>query len=135
MFQPNLRYVTLSSSWITEWQSKGLSNEILKVVSTTNNTLTPSVTFYRGKVRLRFTGSVLQQKALTYSHKKVVNIYVVYEMDYFQNENNYPILRNALFGAVKLTKNVDTCKYKYFDYGIGFDGRGFCSHSGGGTGR
>ena len=29
-----------------------------------------------------------------------------------------------LFGAVKLTKNVDIDKYKYSGYGIGFDTRG-----------
>ena len=49
---------------------EGLSNKILKVVFTTNNTLTPSVSHYWDKVRLRFTGSVLQPKIVTYSHKK-----------------------------------------------------------------
>ena len=29
-----------------------------------------------------------------------------------------------MFGAVKLTKNADINKYKYFGYGIGFDRRG-----------
>ena len=33
-------------------------------------------------------------------------------------------LENSLFGAVKLTKNVDIDKYKYSGYGIGFDRRG-----------
>ena len=62
VFQPILKYFTLNSNWITEWRSKGLSNESLEVVSTSDNTLTPSVNYYRGKVRLRFTESVLQQK-------------------------------------------------------------------------
>ena len=31
------------------------------------------------------------------------------------------MLQNYFFGAVKLTKNVDPDKYKYSDYGIGFD--------------
>ena len=39
-----------------------MSNESLEVVSKTDNTLTPSVIYYGDKVRLRFTGSVLQQK-------------------------------------------------------------------------
>ena len=30
------------------------------------------------------------------------------------------MLRNSLFGAVKLTKNADFDKYKYSGYGIGF---------------
>ena len=113
-FQLILRYFTLNSSWITEWKSKRLCNESLKVVPIANNTLTPSVNYYGEKVKLRFTGSVLQQKTVTYRHKKVINIYVVYEIDDFQNVDNYPTLGNALFGAVKLTKNADIDKYRYF---------------------
>ena len=43
-------------------------------------------------------------------------------------------MTNALFGAVKLTKNVDIDKYKYSEYRIGFDGHGFYSYPSGGTG-
>ena len=32
-------------------------------------------------------------------------------------------LGNCLFGSVKLTKNANPDKYKYSDYGIGFDSR------------
>ena len=70
VFQLILKYFTLNSTWITKWKSKGLSNESLEVVSTTGNTLTPSVNYYGDKVRLRCTGSVLQEKTFTYSHKK-----------------------------------------------------------------
>ena len=75
------------------------------------------------------------KKTVTYSHKKVVNLYVVYEMTNFRGIDNYPTLTNALFGAVKLTKSSDIDKYKYSGYGIGFDGKGFFSHPSGGTGR
>ena len=44
-------------------------NEIREVFTKTDNTVTPSVNYYL-KVRLRFAGSVLQQKAVRYSHKK-----------------------------------------------------------------
>ena len=77
----------------------------------------------------------MQQKTVTYSHKKVVNIYVVYKIINFHDIDNYPTLKNALFGAVKLTKNGHIDKYKYFGYGIGFDGYGFSLHPSGGTGR
>ena len=56
-------------------------------------------------------------------------------MDDFQIVDNYPTLRNALFGAVKSAKNADIDKYRYFGYGIGFDGRGSYSHPSGGNGR
>ena len=38
--------------------------------------------------------------------------------------NQSATLENCLFGAVKLTKNTDISKYKYFGYGIGLDGHG-----------
>ena len=124
-FQSILEYFTLNSSQITKQKSKGLSNESLEVVSTSNNTLNQLINYYGDKVRLKFTGSILQQKINTYNHKKVVNLYVVYEITNSHGTDNYPTLTNALFGAVKLTKNADIDKYKYSRYGIGFDGHGF----------
>ena len=135
VFQSILKYFTLNSSWITKWKSKGLSNKSVEVVSTSSNTLTPSVNYYGEKARLKFTGSILKQKIVKYSHKKVVNLYVVYEITNFHGIDNYPTLTNALFGAVKLTKNADIDKYKYSGYGIGFNEHGFFSHPFGGTGR
>ena len=53
---------------MTKWKSKGLSNESLEVVSKAGNPLTPSVNYYGDKGRLRFPGSVLQQKTITDCH-------------------------------------------------------------------
>ena len=39
------------------------------------------------------------------------------------------MLGNSLFGAVKLTKNADSNKYSFTQYGIGFDSSGFFSLS------
>ena len=103
---------------------KGMSNESFEVVSKTDNTLTPSVNYYGEKVRLRFVGSVLQQKAVTNSHEKVVNFYVVYEIINFHGLGSYPTVANA-----------DIDKYRYFGYGIGFDEHGSFSHPNGGDGR
>ena len=52
-----LEYFTLNSNWITKCKSRGLSNESLEVVSKKDNALTPSVNYYRDKVRLRFAGN------------------------------------------------------------------------------
>ena len=113
VFQPILEYFTLNSDWITKWKSKKVSKKSLEVVSKTDNTLTLLFNYYEDKVRLRFTGSVLQQKTVTYSHKKVLNLYVVYEITNFHGVENYPTLTNVLFGAAKLTENDDIDKYKY----------------------
>ena len=130
-----LECFTLNSNKITKWESKGLSNESLEAISTCENTLTPSINYYGDKAKLKFTGSVLQRKTITYNHKKIVNLNIVYELTNFHGTNNYSTLTNALFGAVKLTKNADIDKYKYSGSRIGFDGRGFYSHPSGGTGR
>ena len=54
VFQPVVRYFTLNSNWITKWKTKGLPNESLEVVSKTDNTLTPSVNYYGGKVIINY---------------------------------------------------------------------------------
>ena len=47
-----------------------------------------------------------------------MNLYVVYEITNFID--SYATLANVLFGAVKLTKNADIDKYRYFGYRIRF---------------
>ena len=44
-------------------------------------------------------------------------------------------LNDSLFGAVNLTKNTDSDKYKYFWYGIGFDVNGILLSDGSGFGK
>ena len=110
-----IEYFTLDDKCITKWRSKGLSNENLEVVSTSDNVLSAEINYNENKLRLKFNGSILQQKIDTYNHKKVVNIYIVYEITKFRYNIN-PILTNALFGAVKITKNADMKKYNYSGY-------------------
>ena len=100
VFQSTFEYFTLNSSWMTKWKSEGSSNKRLEVVSTSSNTLNPLINYYGDKVRLRYTGSILKQKTVIHSHKKVVNLYVVYEITNFHGTNNYSTLTNALFVAL-----------------------------------
>ena len=60
--------------------------------------------------------------------------YIVYEISK-NNISDYPTIKNCLFGAVKLTKNTDIDKYRYFGYGIGFDRHGSFSFPGTGLGK
>ena len=105
------------------WQSKGLSNESIKPPTTTNNSLTPELNHYGTKTKAKFTGSCLKHSSHIFTHKKVVNIYIVYELAASSSYTSDPTIRNCLFGAVTLTKNADIEKYKYSGYGIGFDRR------------
>ena len=52
----------------------------------------------------------------------MVNLFIVYELDTWSRDLSTDVtLKDCLFGAVKLTKNADTDKYKYSSYGRGFN--------------
>ena len=97
--------------------------------------LTPELKYYATKTRVNFTGSCLKQSKISYTHEKVVNIYIVYKLGASSSHNNDPTLKNCLFGAVTLTKNADIDKYGYSGYGIGFDRRSSFSFPGDGFGQ
>ena len=79
--------------------------------------------YYGTKIRLEFRGSCLKQDKSTFNHGKIVNIYIIYELDKTYVKS-HPTLVNCLFGAVSITKNADIDKNKYSGYGIGFDRTG-----------
>ena len=77
----------------------------------------------------------MKQDKVTFNHRKVINIYIFYEIDKSFNISDYLTLENCLFGAVTLTKNADIDKYGYSGYGIGFDRHGSFSFPGTGVGK
>ena len=121
------------------WQSKGVSNESIKPPTTSNNNLTPEFSYHNNtRTRVKLEGSCLKQSNFTFTHKKIVNIYIVYELGElgaFSSHISDPTLKNCLFGAVALTKNADVDNYNYSGYGIGFDRRGSFSFPSGGFGQ
>ena len=136
VFQPINRYfkVITNKFYISSWKSKGLSDEAIKSPVTSDNSLTPLTDYLASKMRLKFSGSCLKQPKLQCTHGTIVNIYTVYELGASGSNNNGPILKNCLFGAVTLTKNADIDKYRYSGYGTGFDRRSSFSFPGGGFG-
>ena len=48
----------------------------------------------------KFTGSCSKQPKMSYTHAKVVNIYIAYELGASSSHSNDHILKNCLFGAV-----------------------------------
>ena len=142
VFLPMGKYFKLNSvvgviDRVLSWQSKGLSNKSIKAPTTSQsyNSLTPELKYYGTKIRIKFTRSCLKQPDHIFTHKKVVNIYIVYELAASSSHNSDPTLKNCLFGAVTLTKNADIEKYKYSGYSIGFDRRSSFSFTGGGFGQ
>ena len=126
VFQPIRRYFTLitNTNHISSWKSKGLPDESIKPPTTSDNSLAPAINNYGNKIRVKFARSCLKQSdKLLYTHRKIMNIYSVYELGASSSNDNDPTLRNCLFGAVTLTKNSDIEKYGYSGYGIEFDRR------------
>ena len=137
VFQQIIMYfkVITNTDFISSWKSKGLSAESIKPPTTSDHSLTPAVSYYGAKTRVKFTGSCLKQPQISCIHGEVVNIYIVYEPGESSSHNNDPTLTNCLFGAATLTKNADIDKNEYSDYEIGFDRRSSLSFPGGGLGQ
>ena len=140
VFLPMRKYFKLNSAvgvtdYVLSWQSKGLSNESIKPPTASNNNLNPRLSYYGTKVRVQFTKSCLKQPNHIFTHKKIVNIYIVYELGASTSHSSDSTIKNYLFGAVTLTKNADIEKYKYSGYGIGFDRRSSFSFPNGGFGQ
>ena len=96
----------------------------MKLPTTSNNSLTPELNYYNNtKTRVKFKGSCLKQSNFTFTHNKILNIYIAYELGASSSHTSDPTLKNCLFGAVALTKNADIDNYKYSGYGTGFDRR------------
>ena len=91
-----------------------LRNHPLKPPDTSDKSLTPAVSYYGTKTTVKFTGSCLKQPKISYTHGKVVNIYIVYELGASSSRNNNPTLENCLFGAVTLTKKCWYCQVCVF---------------------
>ena len=66
----------------------------------------------------------MKENKLDYLNNSVVNIYIVYKID--NNRNTDFTIQNALFGAVKITKDSNSSNNKSHGYGICLDcGSGF----------
>ena len=124
--------------YVLSWTSKGLSNEGIKLLATSNNILTPTLDYCGTKTKLSFSRACLKQDKVTFNHGKIVNIYIAYKIIRIAKINNRDdnlTVQNALFGAVSLTKNADVNKYKYSGYGIAVDRSSSFSYPGGGNGQ
>ena len=141
VFQPIQRYLKRTvnvgnDNYVYYWKSKGLSDEKINSIKTSDYGITPYLSYYdTNKIRVKFNRSCLKQDQATLLYGGIVDFYMIYEISKKINISNYPTLENRLFGAVKLTKNADIDKYRYSGYGIWFDRHGGFSFSDTGLGR
>ena len=117
VFQPTQRYFKIiagigNGNYIYYWKSKGLSDERINSIKTSDYGITRYLIYYdTDKIRLKFDGGYLKQDPGSVFHGGIVNVYIVYEKSKNINlSSDYPTLESCLFGALKLTKNTDIKK-------------------------
>ena len=62
-------------------KSNGLSDEIIKPPTTSDNRFAPALGYIGNKLRVKFDGNCLKQDKITFTYGKTVNIYIVYEIN------------------------------------------------------
>ena len=82
MFQP--LYIcfkkTSCGNHISAWKSKGRSDESIKLPTTSDNSLAPSLSYIGVKTIVKFEGQCLKQDKIMFAHGKTVTLYIFYEL-------------------------------------------------------
>ena len=124
IYEPKTFSFKQTSAGITHWKSTGVDNYSL------NNDLRGAANISGDypkvsggtRISVKFSGNYVKENKSIYPVKSVMNIYIVYSLDPVSNPRNTDVMtQNCLFGAVKLTKDINTSNYKYIGYGICFD--------------
>ena len=116
---------------ITTWKSTGIfnyfGNSNMNLVADSGGDL--PVLKNDGRMHVYLNGNHFQKnKVITPNNNNVINIYCVYQIEPISLARDTTFtVQNALFGAMKITKNADTSKYKYKGYGNCFDEGGLFS--------
>ena len=137
VFIPAKNYIKYFSgtTWIDFWKSNGIPEENIEKITKSDSHFSPTFVDHHILPDLNFNGHCLV-KSNIYISKKVINIYISYKLKpQLRNLNADFTLNNCLFGSAVLTKNADLDKYKYSDYGIGFDSRSEFSFTDGSIGK
>ena len=123
---------------ISKWKSTGIFNYLdnsgMKGIEDTKANLPELKNERRMYVYLQGNYFQLNNKVIPNINKVIsipfVNIYVVYKLDPISATRNTDYsIQNALFGAIKITKNTDSSKNNYTGYGLCFDEGGEFGHT------
>ena len=124
VYDCKLNLIKTYSYDILEWKPKNIyvpSNK--NVLNSVQNikTIAPNIKNDGKGLYVLFNGNYFIQDIITIPNN-VINIYCVYELQPKSSSRDDTFtIQNALFGAMQITKNDDTSKYKYKGYGICFD--------------
>ena len=102
------RYFERVGKEICSWESKGLFSEKISSATTSDGRV-PKLVYDDARIKVKFDGDLLKQNKVTYNHRPIVNIYIVYRLIPTTKDSSVT-LQNCLFGADKLTRNTDIDK-------------------------
>ena len=114
-----------SSGKISVWKSTGifnyLANSNMNAAGDSRNNF-PALK-NDGRMYVYLSGNYFaQNKVIIPNNNNAINIYCVYELQpTVPSRDTTFTVQNALLGAMEITKNADTSKYKYKGYGICYD--------------
>ena len=114
-----------SNGKISKWKSTGIfiySNDSSMRGIKDSKTRLPELK-NDGRMHVYLQGNHFQQnEVIIPNNNNVLNIYCVYKLDLISSTRNIDYtIQNALFGAMKITKNTDYSKNNYTGYGLCFD--------------
>ena len=92
-----------------------MSDENITPPTTTGYILTPKLSYFGTKTRVEFNANCLRQDKITYNHRKILNIYIVFEISKKNCISSYPTLENYLFGAFTVNENADIISISILD--------------------
>ena len=84
--QANFKKISNTKS-ILSWKSKGLSDDGIKPPTLNNNILAPKLEYINEKMFVKFNESCLIKHNKSTFNRKIVNIYIVYDLD--SNSNDF----------------------------------------------
>ena len=125
LFEPRSPSFNRSVGIIDGWKSTGVHNDgnntdLISVVNSTS--VLPKLLNQSNRLACVFTGNYMNQNKTAYARGTGMNIYIVCKLQKRTVTSPDFTVQNALFGAVKITKDVNTSHYKCSGYGICFDG-------------
>ena len=124
VYNCKLNLIKTYSYGILEWKPKNIydpsNKNVLNSVQNTK-TIAPNIKIIGKGLHVLFNGNYFVQDIITIPNN-VINIDCVYELQPISPSRDDTFTRqNTLFGAMQISKNDDTSKYKCKGYGICFD--------------
>ena len=81
-----------------------MSNESIKPLPTSDNSLTPLIDYYSYNISVKFNVSILRQPKVSYTHEKAVNIYIVYDLSEFSSHSDDPFTKKLFIWFIWCTR-------------------------------